>query len=276
MTTDRFIAHDTGSGADIASEVVATDVGALALPRDDGMMLPWFRRHGWWEPHESRLVESLLYPGDTFVDVGAHIGYHTLRALRRVGPAGAVFAIEPWAPLRDLLRRNVAANVPELAGALSVVEGAAWHTDMPLRLRLDPRGNTGDSRVGTSGGPLEVPGVRLGGLAELRARRPALIKTDIQGRDHHALTGLADLLLRDRPHVLCEFWPHGIRDDGSDPAEVLRLYRSWGYEPKLVREAYACPEFHACVLSHRDDAEYIALAEQSRGGFATLWLCPRP
>jgi FkbM family methyltransferase len=44
------------------------------------------------------LVNTLLgflQPGDTFIDVGSHIGYYSLFALQIVGAKGSVFAFEP-------------------------------------------------------------------------------------------------------------------------------------------------------------------------------------
>src|SRR3990172_3917194 len=41
---------------------------------------------GTWEPGVTRLFEDLLQPGMVMVDVGAHIGYFTLLAARKVGP----------------------------------------------------------------------------------------------------------------------------------------------------------------------------------------------
>src|SRR6185436_3078221 len=41
------------------------------------------------------LFESYLGPGDTFIDVGAHIGLHSLHASRLVGAGGRVLSFEP-------------------------------------------------------------------------------------------------------------------------------------------------------------------------------------
>src|SRR5262245_56459678 len=49
---------------------------------------------GQYEPQETVIVRSLLAPGETFVDVGAHWGYFSLLAAQRVGPTGRVIAIE--------------------------------------------------------------------------------------------------------------------------------------------------------------------------------------
>lgn len=52
-------------------------------------------RDGVIEPLTVRLYEKLLRPGDTYIDVGAHVGFHTLVARNLVGHQGRVVAIEP-------------------------------------------------------------------------------------------------------------------------------------------------------------------------------------
>ncbi|MBV8931510.1 MAG: FkbM family methyltransferase, partial [Kutzneria sp.] len=209
------------------SEAVPTDVGILRLPVGDTVVLPWLRTYSTWEERESRLIDDLLRPGDTFVDIGAHVGYYTIRALRRIGAEGAVFAVEPWQTLRDLLVHNVRVNLPEpVAQRLTLLPVAAWDQDQPLRLALAADGNSGDNRI-SGNGHIAVPGVALAGVEALRTRRLSVVKVDAQGRDHRALSGLAPLLIRDRPHVVCEFWPEGIGELGDSPAETLDRYRSW-------------------------------------------------
>src|SRR5215469_8902900 len=65
---------------------------------------------GLFEPAETSLVDSLLEPGDLFIDVGAHIGWFTTLAPGRVGPAGQVIACEPFPSTAAVLRANVALN----------------------------------------------------------------------------------------------------------------------------------------------------------------------
>ena len=65
---------------------------------------------GIWEPDVTHFVRASLAPGDTFVDVGAHVGYYTLLASRLVGTEGAVVAIEPSDPSFRNLLQNVRIN----------------------------------------------------------------------------------------------------------------------------------------------------------------------
>src|SRR5262249_25185952 len=50
---------------------------------------------GTYEAKELDYVVNRLPIGGCFVDVGAHIGYFTLAAAKKVGPDGRIIAIEP-------------------------------------------------------------------------------------------------------------------------------------------------------------------------------------
>lgn len=270
--------HDLVNPAPVgASQTVVTDVGPIRLPADDTVVLPWLRRYGTWEAAESRLVDVLLPVGGVFVDIGAHVGYFTVRALQRVGAGGAVYAIEPWDRVRELLALNVAANVaPAVAERLTLVEGAAWDVDGPLRLALSSAGNSGDNRIDPAG-DLEVPGLRLDGLAGLAERRIDVVKSDAQGRDHRALAGLEPLLATSRPHVLAEFDPDAIEQAGAVPAEVAARYRAWGYQlvpvTDEVVEAAEAGRIRAADAVSTDEA-LVDIARNSPERFVTLWLRP--
>ena len=257
---------------------VATDVGVLRLPADDTVVLPWMRTYGTWEADEARLLDVLLPRGGVFVDIGAHVGYFTVRALQRTGRDGLVVAVEPWAKVRDLLERNVATNVPaEVAATLTTVAGAAWDEDGPLKLALAADGNSGDNRI-DAGGDLEVDGVRLDGLPALDGRRIDVVKSDAQGRDHIALAGLTALFEIHRPHVLCEFDPGAIEEAGDKPAEVLRQYRAWGFTPvpvtaALVAEISDTGSVPSTGPAQADD-EIVDAARATDEGFVSLWLRP--
>src|SRR2546426_5233280 len=65
---------------------------------------------GLYELKTVRLVCSVLKPGMTFVDVGAHIGWYTMVAARAVGRMGHVYAFEPEPTNFELLQKNVVGN----------------------------------------------------------------------------------------------------------------------------------------------------------------------
>ena len=62
-----------------------------------------------YEPLVTRCLMALLRPGDTFVDVGAHIGFFSLIASSQVGPTGQVYAFEANYDRFKELQSNAAA-----------------------------------------------------------------------------------------------------------------------------------------------------------------------
>jgi len=59
---------------------------------------------GNFEPSERRLVERFVKQSMTVLDIGAHNGFYTLLAAKKVGPAGKVIAFEPSPRERARLR----------------------------------------------------------------------------------------------------------------------------------------------------------------------------
>ena len=59
---------------------------------------------GLFEPRETRLLAELLNSGDTFIDVGAHIGWFTTVAARYVGGAARSLPASPTHLMRPCLR----------------------------------------------------------------------------------------------------------------------------------------------------------------------------
>lgn len=72
-----------------------------------GSQIFWY---GSYSRHQLRLMNRILRPGMTVMDVGANAGEVTLFAAKRVGPAGRVFSFEPLDAMADRLSLNVAMN----------------------------------------------------------------------------------------------------------------------------------------------------------------------
>src|SRR4051812_47172583 len=59
---------------------------------------------GVYEPAVARVMRAVLEPGDTAIDVGAHVGLHSLYAAALVGRTGSVVAVEPNHAVAERLR----------------------------------------------------------------------------------------------------------------------------------------------------------------------------
>lgn len=178
---------------------------------------------GLFEPAETSLVTQLLGPGDTFIDVGAHIGWFTTVAAARVGPAGRVIACEPYPANARVLRRNLALNA---AQNVQVVESALSSRPGTLSLAGGDSGSVTALRW-APGARVEVP---VTTLDEVAAGVPAitLLKVDVEGWEAHVLGGAAKALLRTR-NVLIEINQPALKKAGSSPEELFDLLGSSGF-----------------------------------------------
>jgi len=191
------------------------DVRFFADP-GDRVVGTWLIWHGGWQRREIvTAVEVLsaagrLPPDAVFVDVGAHIGTHTIYALR-TGRFARAIAFEPAPRNVRLLAMNLEVN--GLTQAAVVVPKAAGAAPGTAVLHLHPR-NTGAHAIGTPPSVdgrdrLDVPIVRV--EDELNALgvapdRIGLIWVDGEGYEAHALDGLAGLIACSVP-IVFEFTP---------------------------------------------------------------------
>jgi FkbM family methyltransferase len=180
--------------------------------------------YGTFEISETRLVQSLLREGMTFIDVGANIGYYTLIAARLVGPTGAVHSFEPSDAMRLQLEGNVHRN-----GFQNVVvhsEAVARETGEVEFYASGWDANRGTSSIlpgGGRGAMRKVPSVCLDDfLASLADRRVDLIKMDVEDAEILAIEGGRRALgATDAPPLIFE---------AADLSPVAEMLRGLGYK----------------------------------------------
>jgi FkbM family methyltransferase len=184
--------------------------------------------YGTFEISETRLIQALLRPGMTFLDIGAHIGYYTLIAARLVGSAGRIHSFEPSATTLRLLeanvRRNGLTNVDVHPEALADRTGEVGFYPSPLA------SNQGISSIISTDGrepPVTVPSSTLDDfVAGLGQQHIDLIKMDIEGAELQAIQGGRRVLGRaEAPSLIFE--AHDL-----DP--VARALHDLGYHIRRI------------------------------------------
>lgn len=218
------------------NEALEAEVGGhrlLVSPQDDrvGRTLYVLRQY---EPIETELVRQTLRPGDTFVDVGAHVGYYALFAARQVGPTGRVHALEAHPDNHALLEQNIALNAYPNIEAFHV---AASDEAGVAELYVSTSGNLGGHALVPSGGKsedsprVEVRTVRLDDHFAEHGLRPDVMKLDVEGAEARVVRGMDETLATGRPHTLFfEFSPGPLRAAGDEPLALLETLAQHGYE----------------------------------------------
>src|SRR5262249_51802588 len=142
------------------------------------------------------LAASLVRPGDTVIDVGAHVGIYTLLFSASVGPTGNVIAFEPSPDNVAYLRKHLALNN---AGNVTIVNAAVAAQSGRARFAFGADSSTGHV---SNEGTLEVVTIRLDDYITEARCRPSLIKIDVEGAEVEVLEGLADTLRTAAPALL--------------------------------------------------------------------------
>ena len=203
-----------------------------------------------YERETTRLFETLLQEGVTVVDIGAHVGYYTLLAAKRVGSRGRVYAFEPellnYETLRENVRINGYRNVVTMRKAVSNRSGVAklyLEDNMSHSLYL-PQGTRRSIEVETITlddffGNLGWPDVHV-------------IKMDIEGAEGTAIEGSARLIQKCRDvRLIVEFFPARLGNAGTEPRSFLRRLEVLGFDLRVIDEEKGLRSFQVGDLLSR-------------------------
>jgi FkbM family methyltransferase len=211
-----------------------------------------------------RLLDRLVSPGATVVDVGANIGYNTVHAARLAGPRGRVVAVEPTPDNLDVLRRNVEAA--ELRNV--VVEPVAAGRVLSVR-ELFVRGarSAVNSLFAEScyASVTDVLQVAVLPLDELVEGKADVVKVDVEGAELDVLEGMPRLLRRLPKALIVEWHPVLQTMAGYKTDELPRWFLSRGWRlhaasHTAVRALTAAdvPRTTARLLRQRRPVELLA------------------
>ncbi|MGB2775672.1 MAG: FkbM family methyltransferase [Candidatus Acidiferrum sp.] len=227
------IAVDTRLGNGMKIRVVWTDVIGYSIAAD-----------GYYDLPTVRVIQELLKPGMTFVDVGAHVGQYSLLGSGLVGTEGSVHSFEPEPEVFELLRHNVLINglhnvhpIPcALAESIRDVELYVARPDNIGQTSLRQPNNF-------SGVQVKVHCRTLDDYAEEHGvDRINLIKIDVEGAELDVLLGARRVLSRNpKPHMILEFWEEFLQAYGSSCAQLAEFLRQSGYSLFWIGETDLIP-----------------------------------
>ena len=247
-----------------------------------------------FEPHNEKLILDTLKPNETFLDIGANIGWFTLIAAQKIaqdwdesmGPMGQVIGFEANintgkrlmgsvqnSPYRDNIKiYNVA-----LAPQLSVLKfedithgniGGGQVRQMPdghisknhdeIQAKYkdvpDPFGNCKQTII---------PAIPLDTLMADHAQKIGLIKMDVEGSEPFVLRGASETLKRHKPKIMIEFHKDKLEYSSDHSAEdVLNLLSDLNYDVYDFQgentQSLAAADINS-ILDHQGYFDFLAL-----------------
>jgi FkbM family methyltransferase len=180
------------------------------------------------------VYEASLRPGDVAIDVGAHVGRHTIPMASAVAPTGRVFACEPLAVCRYALADRLAQQHPELepivtiypyalsdhetVGEFVVATGALAYSGLRERIYDSP---TDLERIQV---PIRTIDSLFLGLPSLK-----YMKIDVEGGEFDVCRGGAEVIRKFRPLVSFEFGANSSGGYNVTPMDMAQFWIGHGY-----------------------------------------------
>lgn len=204
----------------------------LRLPREIGLAELIYLHPYEWDTRE--FIRRYLKTGEVFVDVGAHLGFFSMIAARKVGAEGCVYAFEPSPDTFRHLEANVALNrfsqVICVPAAVSDQPGSAvLHTRLnePSDAFSTLTNFNPDNQVKS----MPVTCVSLDEYLQQQKRSDVhLVKIDVEGWEAHVLRGAESLLTTpDAPVLVIEFCDWLAEAAGSSTQALRSQIEALGY-----------------------------------------------
>ncbi|WP_439597245.1 FkbM family methyltransferase [Falsiroseomonas sp.] len=190
---------------------------------------------GTWETNYTSLYEKMIRPGDTVLDLGAHLGVYALLGALATGPTGRVEAFEPNPRFAALLARSLAVNgLSDHARVNNMAVGAeegtaellfSWAWGGGGHLTVTP------GHVPEGGQTRACRVVALDDLFPDPAFTVDVVKMDVEGTETRAVRGMRALLARSpRAKIMFEFAPGMLAAQGSSAAELVEQFSELGFQ----------------------------------------------
>ena len=208
----------------------------LVLPQDADIPTG-ILNEGAWSPNDVAVFKKHVNPGDCVLDIGSHVGHHSIVFSKLVGPSGMVLAVEAQRVMFQLLNANCVIN-----GAANVCAVHLAASDRSGKLSMYPVSSVGNN-LGSLGVNLKADCDRSQGRGEVvdagcvddlverycHDRRVAFVKLDVQSHEKYVLRGLLRTITRDRPKLFFEIAPYWMHRTGYDYHEVYDMLRTLKY-----------------------------------------------
>lgn len=192
-------------------------------------------REGSYEPEIARLVEKFAPTNQDVFDVGANVGFFTVKIAKHL-KQGKVLAVEPTRNALIRLKDNIARN--GVSEKVLIFEGVATNREGHENINFI-EGNEEYSTLGVLSHPSvsgentdtqQVNAATLDSLARNHGLKPGFLKVDVEGAEHLVFGGATAVLKNHRPVILAEICDPLLQKNGSSAAAIISLIQAASYD----------------------------------------------
>jgi FkbM family methyltransferase len=183
-----------------------------------------------YEPDETRVMDLLARESKQILDVGANIGWYSVRFAKRL-PGVTVHAFEPIPTSYSFLQRNVALN--GVGSRVRTYNLGLSESSGEVTFFISPTSGTNASLLNVAGAPdaRSVTGSTrtLDEWSAENAVVPDFIKCDVEGAELLVFRGARETLAKHRPLVFAELLRKWSKPFGYHPNDMLQYFADLGY-----------------------------------------------
>lgn len=222
LRTERFVAVELPEGFLLGTYQFSTHHTWKVMVQED------------FEPLEKKIIVEHLDKIDSFVDIGAHVGYYTcLVGTKRNIP---IFAFEPNPHNIQSLRKNIEINNVKAEVFNEALSDEVGTGDM---MGDDASGTIVTSSMALQ--PLTKASVKINKLDSFNGRIPVtksmFVKIDTEAAEYKVLMGGKNFIKTHRPKYLLveivKHWNGGINPHFDDTFDV---FKELGYQMSKISE----------------------------------------
>jgi FkbM family methyltransferase len=235
--------------------IVNTDYGSFLTDTKDFIGYKIHKEYV-WEPEIIKTYQSLIKPHYITVDIGAHMGFHTVNLAHY---SKHVYAFEPQLPLYNQLCGNVFLNgldnrITCFNVGLGEKDKRSSFGDLYKHNSLNWKGNEGIEVINYGGRSLEdhlgIDDIIIGTLDSYYLA-PHFIKMDVEGYELKTLQGAVQTLEQHHPILLFESFTNYQQG-------IFSLLETIGYEILSIPNTEQEADF---IAIHPEFEDYLSAKE---------------
>jgi FkbM family methyltransferase len=188
------------------------------------------------EPECTRIMKQYIKTGMIIVDLGANIGYYALLEAAIMKDKGKIYAIEPFPPNYNLLKKNIELNSYE-----NIIESyniAISNKSGKDKMYMSKEHNLCNMMQSNSTDFIEVQTSTLDDFL-VDKQPPDLIRMDIEGFEYYVIDGMEKTLQNSKSCIMfIEIHPYQIYEKNLDYKKPLQKLFKYGFVPKYVVREY--------------------------------------
>lgn len=187
----------------------------------------------------AKFIINNLKPGNTFIDIGAHLGYFTLLASQVVMEEGRVFSYEASPNIFEILKKNTSANknififnnaVSDKSGQTSFYEFPVLYSEYNT---LHPEQFSKEHWFKKY--PPEkrdIESITLDSIITDNSMKPDLIKIDAEGAEYKIIEGGINYLREFSPIIIMEYLIP--ERNNNEHKKAVQLLKSINYKSCII------------------------------------------